>query len=104
MDRLIPKLPHAYAEGDQLPAITGFIEETDLTGYAVTLRLQRPDGSVVVKAGTLVDAASGMFSFAWAAGDLLAGAGQLAEVEFKDGSNQQLTSHKFTVDVEGALG
>lgn len=104
MSAPLPKLPHVYTEGDQLPKVTGFLEETDLTGYTVTLRLEQPDGTLVEKVATITDAPSGMFEFGWDATDLVAGLGQSAEVEFKDAATLQLTSHRFLIDVEEALG
>jgi len=94
-----PKFPFAWVEGDEYPEMVCTFQDQDLTGFTVTLHLRRKDGSVLVKTATPIDIAQGHFKFSWAAGDLVAGLNQEAEIQFVDGGGKPLTSKLFLIDV-----
>lgn len=88
-----------YVAGDALPRIFGKTDVGDITGYAVELNIKRPDGSVLVKTGTIDDAPNGSFSFpAFDATDLQAGQ-QRATIRIINGASE-LDSETFYFDVQ----
>jgi hypothetical protein len=94
-----------YTEDDEAPPITGRLKDAsdnpvDITGYAITLHLDRPPGhSSITKTAAIVDAPNGVFQVDWAAGDLKEGLQQLAEVQIIDTGSKPQTSPKFFIDV-----
>lgn len=87
-----------YSEGDELPEITGVLEDFDLTGSTVQMNLQRP-ADVLIKAAAFVDPPNGVFKFAWISTDLVAGLGQLAVIRIFDPSAKSETLAIFQLDV-----
>lgn len=100
-----PKIPVEFTEGDQRPDLIMTLKGTDLTGYTVKLRIQRPDDTILEKDAISVDyqAAFSKFKFVWDAGDLLGGCDQVCEVQFTDTGGKPLTSRRFLIDVRGPL-
>ena len=98
----IETLPHRYTEGDTLPELGGFLSNTDLTGYTVTLNMDRPDGTVLSRPATLTDPANGLFKIDWAATDLIAGTCQLTTLRFTSPSGE-VETERFYVDVARKL-
>jgi hypothetical protein len=92
-------LKTTFTAGDQLPEIVGQLKGINLTGYTITLHVQRPAPStVLIKTATVLDAALGKFKFTWGSGDLVEGSNQLCEIQFVTGG-KPLTSKKFLIDV-----
>ena len=101
---VIPTLDHRYTAGDRLPELICTDDDcTDLTGYTITLHLERPDDSVLVKTAVPLEIDQGRFKFVWDAGDLIAGLGQLAEIQVVTPGGLPETSEKFRIDVEREL-
>jgi len=98
----LPTFPVTYTAGDTGPAIAGTLTDTDISSYTITLHMERPTG-VLTKTATIVDGPQGKFSVAWAAGDLVAGTGQITEIQFVDGVGEIVTSKKFRIDVDRQL-
>lgn len=96
-----PLIPHTWTAGDTLPEIVMTLDDTDLTGYTVDLLLRRPDGSLLTKLATFIDAAQGKFKFSWASTDLQEGISQQASVKFIIGGDVEHTEH-LRIDVQGA--
>lgn len=97
-----PTYPITWTEGDQLPEIGGVLEDTDITGWTITLTLERPDSAVpavLTKTATIVDAVNGQFNIAWDATDLVAGVNQLAVLRFENAGGLKLTPQRFRIDV-----
>lgn len=100
----LPRLDHVYTANDRLPEIVCKDDDcTDLTAYTITLHLERPDDTVLVKAAVPLAIDQGQFKFTWAAGDLIAGLGQLAEIQFVTPGGLPETSVKFLIDVSREL-
>ncbi len=99
-----PKFPYCWAENDELPELVCTLLDTDLTTFtSITLHMQRPDGTVLVKPATGIDLTQGHFKFAWSAGDLQKGFNQPCEVQFINASGQPSTGPKFLIDVRGEI-
>ena len=97
-----PTYPVVWTEGDRLPEIDGTLEGVDITGYTITMRLQRPDTAapiVLTKTATIVDAAAGQFRFSWLSTDLVAGQNQLTVIQIANASGLPLTPQRFLIDV-----
>lgn len=71
---------------------------TDLTGYTITLHIDRPSG-VLVKTAVPLEINQGRFKFTWELGDLEEGLGQLAEIQVVTPGGLPQTSPKFLIDV-----
>ena len=99
-----PKFPFCWVEGDRLPELILTRVDQNLTGFIITLHLRRKDGSVLVKTAIPIDLVQGHFKFSWAAGDLIAGLNQEAEVQFVDTEGKPLTSPLFLMDVREQTG
>lgn len=99
----LPVFSYTFTEGDQLPEIAGVLDDTDITGFTITLHLRKPDGTIAVIPAIILVAASGTFKFAWGATDLKAGLGQECEVQFINASSLALTSPKFIINVDEEL-
>lgn len=93
-----PKFPVSWTEGDELPEILGVLEDVDITGYTITLTLQRPT-DVLTKTAVITDATSGGFKFTWDNTDLVAGVNQLAVIQFANALGEKLTPDRFLIDV-----
>jgi hypothetical protein len=78
--------------------------ETNITGWSITLRIKRPSQPVLSKLATIVDGPAGDFSFEFAAGDLVAGEGQEAEIEFDDNAGGVFTLADLQFNVREELG
>jgi hypothetical protein len=62
--------PHAsFTVGDTAPALTGSVN-TDVTGATVELHIKKPGGEVLTKPAAIVTAATGAWSYEWAADDI----------------------------------
>jgi len=92
-----------YTEGDDLPEITAVLDETDLTGYTVTLHLRKPDDTVATITATDIDFANGCFKFVFTPSDLVEGCGQTAEIQFVTPGGRIQTSPKFVINVAEQL-
>lgn len=99
MSTRTPTYPHVYTANDTLPEIAGVLRNVDITGYTINLNLKRPDGTEIQRAGTIVDAPNGTFKFVWQTGDLVAGCGQLVQIEIIDTGGNVLTAPEFLLDV-----
>jgi hypothetical protein len=66
--------------GDTAPTLTGTVN-ADLTGSAIVVHIQRPDATVISRAGTIVGASAGTWSLALIAGDLTIRGTYYVEVE-----------------------
>ncbi len=94
---------HTYTADDTLPEMVCVLEDTVLTGYTITMHLERPGTTVLDKTATDVDLANGKFKFVWAAGDLVAGYDQAASIEFDDGSGGVDTVSGLRINVEEVI-
>lgn len=100
--------PVTFTAGDLLPYIVGVVTDSndaaiDITLYTINFRLNRPTGGLLTKSGVLTDPTNGIFEIQWAAGDLVAGTDQEAEIELIDASSRPQTS-RFLIDVVSELG
>lgn len=99
-----PKFNFCWVEGDTLPPIVADQDDLgDMTGFTITLHLQRPDGTTLIIAATPIDLTQGQYQFDWSVGDLQAGYDQLAEIQTIDLAANPLTSELFTIDVRPQL-
>ena len=103
----VPTHPYVYTADDRKPVLQGLVGTTaapvDITGYTITLKLKRPTGSsLLTKTAVLTTPLSGLFEFRWAAGDLVEGLGQLAEVEIDDGTGE-IETKRFLLDVTESI-
>jgi hypothetical protein len=95
--------PTAFTAGDQLPTIQGQLANTNLTGWSVSLYVERPaPNAALVIAGIISDAANGLFYFPWAPTDLVEGNLQRCEIRFTAPDGKTQTASAFTIDVQGA--
>lgn len=86
-----------YTVGDTAPALTGTVN-ADLTSASLIVHIARPDGTVISRAGTIVSAVAGTWSFQLVAGDLTLPGVYRVEVEVTfSGSNIQT----FAFDASG---
>lgn len=100
MSEQTPKFPHVYTEGDTLPPIPAVRRGINLTGFTITLRMARNNGTSLVKTPLLiVDALQGEFLIEWVAADLVPGLDQGVDIEFVDPGGIQ-TSRRFFIDVK----
>lgn len=100
----LAKFPHVFTAGDQLPEITGTLQDTDITNYTITLYLDR-DGSgddVINITHTAVDAVNGKFKFSWTTTDLICGKNQIATIRITDPGGLIITPESFLIDVNPA--
>ncbi len=99
-------------QGDRLPALRMQLTDSsgaplDLTGASVTFRMRSTGGSLKVNAAaTIVDAATGVVQYAWAAADTDTVGGYQAEWACTfAGSTQTVPTRDYvTVVVVDALG
>lgn len=98
----IPTFEVLYTEGDQLPELAGCLQDFDLTGFTVELKLQRP-ADVLTKNAILTDAVNGAFKFTWEVGDLQAGFGQAGLIRLFDASSKSQSLVKFILNVKQLL-
>lgn len=100
-----PRLPGEYVEGDTLPALAGFVP-FDAAGHTITLTLKQPSGELVERTATLgtydEDTGKTPISFAWQAGDLVAGERQPCEVRDEVGGDT-MTWPSFMLNVRARL-
>lgn len=96
----LPTFPVTFTENDTQPDLTGVLASTDITGYTITLHLERPGTTVLTKTATITDGPNGAFSVSWSAGDLVTGCGQKCEIQFVDTGGGIVTSQKFLLDVD----
>lgn len=89
---------HLYTAGDQLPELFATYKGVDITGYVITLYLERPT-TLLTKLATFVDAAQGRFKFSWAPTDLVAGLSQRGTIVVTDTSPKNTTIAHFMLDV-----
>jgi len=61
-----------FVEGDHDLPLTGTVGN-NLTGATVVLRMQRPDGTLLLRSATITDAATGAWSYTWQPGELVVG-------------------------------
>jgi hypothetical protein len=100
----LAKLPHLFTAGDRLPELLFMDDDgTNLTGYTITLHLERPNDTVLIKPVVPIDITQGRFKVTWEAGDLIAGLGQVAEIQFVTPGGLPETSEKFLIDVTREL-
>lgn len=100
----VQQFPYAFTAGDRYPQINGALANTDISGWTITLVMQRPDPNPLLTiSATISDGPGGVFTFPWGAGDLVEGFGQLTEVKMVNGAGLLQTSAQFTVDVEASL-
>ena len=93
-----PVFADEFTVGDLLPEIGGEFP-FDITGYTLTLHVERPKPHTVLRKTAIIDdAAKGLFHFAWSVGDLVAGLNQLCEIQYVDPSGKPL-SKKFYINV-----
>ena len=87
-----------FTSGDTAPALTGTVN-ANLTGAAVELHLAKPDGTTLTAPAIVTDAATGAWSYSWAAGDLaVTGAWKVeAQVTYSDGDVQTFGPQRFYV-------
>lgn len=106
----LPKFPDPdtgevieWREGDTLPEI-GFVlpDGEDVAGFTITLRLERPDGTIETRAAIDLGGSKGKFD--WAADSLQAGLNQRAEILRIDGSLDEFTSPPFLIDIQPRVG
>lgn len=97
-----PKLPFEYFAGDQLPTI-GFRYPEALTGFTVTLTLERPGAANnIQRTASITDVTSGTGIVQWQAGDLIAGCDQRAILSFTDSAGRAI-SYEFLIDVKPSI-
>lgn len=95
----LPRIP--LTAGDRLPEMICTDEDgVDHTGYTITLHVERPDDTVLIRTAVPIDLTQGRWKFTWDPGDLIAGLGQLAEIQRVTPGGLPLTSEKFLLDVE----
>lgn len=75
--------------GDTAPTLTGTVS-ANLTGATTVTHIVRPDKTVLTKAATITDAATGAWSIDWVAGDLAQVGAHYVEVQvtFSNGKIQ----------------
>lgn len=96
-------IPHTYTEGDTLPQLECVLEDTDLSGYTITLRLERPGTTALAKTATAVDLTKGQFKFVWTTTDLVAGHSQQMSIEFQSSGGALETVSGLLLDVEDRI-
>ncbi|KKK87864.1 hypothetical protein LCGC14_2748950 [marine sediment metagenome] len=96
------KIPFEWTEGNTLPDV-GFVLPGGqaVSAFTITLRLDRPDDTVVVK--TAIDLGGSLGKFVWAAADLIAGENQRAQMTLDDGSGGIQTLETMLIDVRGKV-
>lgn len=62
-----------FVEGDHDLPLTGTVVGGDLTGATVVLRIQKPDGSILLRTAAVTNAAAGEWSYTWQPGELVPG-------------------------------
>lgn len=103
------KIETLFVAGDTAPDLTGTVTSAgapvDLTGATVVLRMQRPDGTILLRTATVTAAAAGTWSYVWQAGELVKGQWQVdVEVTGADGLLQTTPApHPIMFDVRGRL-
>lgn len=95
-----------YTEGDTRPVLSRNYGAgtVDITDWTITLRIKRPDAPVLEKVASIDEGEDGDFSFTFAAGELIAGDGQEAEIEFDDGADGIFTQANIQFNVRKQLG
>lgn len=97
-----------YVVGDTAPQI--FIKYDDapnappITGYVFALKIEQPNGTIVTRAGTITNAATGDVSFsAFTSGQLVEGFLR-AEIEVTDAGGKLLTMSNIYINVTRSVG
>ena len=88
-----------FTEGDlEDPLVVKWGEE--LTTETSEIIIERPDGTSVTIAGSLIDASVGAFEYQWSSGDLQAGERQLVKARlFRAGGRRKSTEY-FRINVD----
>lgn len=96
----IPTLPGRYTAGDLEDPIQVTWGEV-LTTETSEIAIDRPGSyASVTLAGTLIDASVGQFTYAWAAGSLVPGEGQMVKARlFRAGTRRKSTEY-FRINVD----
>lgn len=92
-----------WRAGDTLPEI-GFVLPDGLAvaDFTISLRLERPDGTVEERVA--VDLGGSKGKFTWAVDSLQVGDNQRAEILRIDGASDEWTSPPFLIDVQPRVG
>lgn len=95
-----------YTADDTLPVLSRNYDSgnTDITGWTITLRIERPGQPVLEKIAAIVDGPAGDFSFTFASGDLVKGDGQVAEIEYEPDTGGNFTEGDLIFNVAEELG
>ena len=97
----IPTLPGSYTEDDLEDPIRVTWGEVLTVADTSELMIDRPTphASITV-AGSLVEAATGIFEYSWSAGDLKAGEGQLVKARLYRAGTRRKSTEYFRINVE----
>ncbi|MHA2248276.1 MAG: BppU family phage baseplate upper protein [Candidatus Hodarchaeales archaeon] len=102
-------ITHEFVVGDTGPAIACTYTDSagaaiDVTGWTIKLHIKRPSTHTVLTiTATLSDPSNGIFQFDWSAGDMIAGQGQQAEIEFTNLTPITFTSPLFLINVRDEI-
>ena len=97
------RFDYVWTEGDTQPEI-GFILPDGLlvSDFAITLRIERPDGFVVTQPA--IDLGGSKLKFAWAPTDLIAGRNQRTQVTRVDFAGDEQSLDIVLLDVQAKVG
>jgi hypothetical protein len=97
----VPTLPTRFTVGDlEPPLIVRWNEVVTTETSEIVIDRPSPSASVTV-AGAVVDPATGTYQYAWSAGDLVAGEGQLVKARLTTAGGRRKSTQYFKIDVEG---
>jgi hypothetical protein len=95
--------PITWHEGDTLPEIGFVLPDGELVAdFTLTLRLERPDGTIETRAAVDLGGSSGKFT--WAPDSLQAGLNQRFEILRVDAALDEFTLGPFALDVLPRVG
>lgn len=86
----------SWTTGDTAPDLSGVVN-ANLTGATVVVHVKLPDGTVLVKAATVTDAAGGAWSMDWAPGELALAGTHAPEVQVTF-SNGKVQTFRLSAD------
>jgi hypothetical protein len=96
----VPILETKFTQGDlEPPIIVRWNEVVTTETSELIIDRPEPDASITVS-GALVDASTGTYQYAWNAGDLVAGEGQLVKARLETSGGRRKSSAYFKINVD----
>lgn len=96
----IQTVPNRFTEGDlEDPLLVQWNQAITTETSEIVIDRPPPHASIAI-AGSMLDAATGLFEYPWSAGDLMAGEGQLVKARLSTAGGRRKSTEYFKIDVD----